>query len=141
MPSPADTNGEIRGETGSQRLIGYVIDVGRGDERARCWLDITPDHLNRHGVLHGGIMSILLDTASGSVCAMNADKDALPPFMTVAFTTQFLAPVSAGRVTATAEIRGGGRALRFVDATLRDAAGNTLATSTGTFKRVPEERL
>ena len=53
-------DGIIRDETGAQTLIGYVLDVGQGDGRARCHLEIGPQHLNRQNGLHGGIaMSVL----------------------------------------------------------------------------------
>lgn len=35
--------GIIRGETGAQRLLGYTLDVGQGDGRARCHLRVGPD--------------------------------------------------------------------------------------------------
>lgn len=142
MPSaPPDRPGRISGETGTQRLIGYVIDVGRGDGRARCWLDLGPQHLNRHGVLHGGIATMLLDSACGATGSLTVDEGGRAPFLTVSLTTQFVAPVSAGRVTATGTVTGGGRSLLYISAELLDDQGCVIATGTGVFKRVPQERL
>lgn len=45
--------GIIQGETGAQRMVGYVLDVGQPDRRARCRLVLDERHTNRHGVLHG----------------------------------------------------------------------------------------
>ena len=132
---------EIRDETGAQRLIGYVLDVGAGDGSARCWLDIGPQHLNRHGVLHGGIATTMMDNACGATGSLTVDDSGTTPFLTVTFTTQFVAPVAKGRVTATGQLVGGGRSIKYINATLTDDQGTLIATATGVFKRVPQERL
>lgn len=133
----------IHDETGPQRLIGYVLDVSNsaGDGGARCWLDLNDSHLNRHGVLHGGIATTMLDSASGATGSMSVDPLGRAPFLTISLTTQFVAPVRSGRVTASAQITGGGRSTLFIAARLVDEAGTLIASSTGVFRRVPTERL
>ena len=129
---------ELRiGETGTQRLIGWVTDTGHPDGRARVWLDITPDHTNRHGVLHGGIIATLLDSACGISGSMHVDKATMPPMLSVSFTTQFLAAATSGsRVTAIGTITGGGKRTLFIGAELADEQGTLIATSTGVYKPV-----
>lgn len=127
--------GLIRDETGAQRLIGFVVDLRAGDGRARCWLDIGPQHLNRHAVLHGGVSATLLDAASGFTASLSADPKAETLFLTVTLDTQFVSPAREGRVTATGRVTGGGRRLVFVAAELVDEAGALVATSSGVFKR------
>lgn len=127
--------GLIRDETGAQRLIGFVVDLRGDDGRARCWLDVGPKHLNRHGVLHGGVSTTLLDAASGFTASLSVDPAAAALFLTVTLDTQFLSPARAGRVTATGRVTGGGRRLVFVAADLVDEAGALVASSTGVFKR------
>lgn len=134
--------GIIEGETGAQRLIGYVLDVGGGDGRARCRLTVTEAHSNRHGVLHGGITAALLDNALGATASLSVDDTGRAPFLTVSMTTQFLAPAREGMaLTATGRLMGGGRSMVFVEGVLADADGTTIATATGVFKRVPQDRL
>ncbi|OUS38465.1 thioesterase [Rhodobacterales bacterium 56_14_T64] len=130
----------IHGETGPQRVIGYVLDVSHRDGGARCWLDLTDDHLNRHGVLHGGIATMLLDSASGATGSMSIDPAGRAPFLTMSLTTNFLAPARTGRVTATGRITGGGTSTIFIEAQLIDEAGQLIATSTGVFRKVPDHR-
>lgn len=127
---------EIRAETGTQRLVGYVIDLKDPGGRARVILDLDGRHLNRHGVLHGGIAAMLLDSASGFTCSLADDPETLPPVLTVALTTNFLAPGRRGRVTAVGKITGGGRSLTYASAELTHEDGTLIATSTGVFKRV-----
>lgn len=132
---------EIRNETGTQRLVGYVIEVGAQDGRARCWLDLDERHLNRHNVLHGGIATMLLDSASGATGSMTIDPGGLAPFLSVTLNVQFVAPGRPGRVTAVGRITGGGRSLKYISAELHHEDGTLIATSTGVFKPVPQEKL
>lgn len=133
--------GLIENETGAQRLVGYVLDVGRGDGRARCHLDVDARHTNRHGVLHGGFCSVMLDNAMGATASLSLDPTGRRPFMTLSLTTQFLAPARAGqRVTATGRILGGGRSTLFIEGELVDETGRLIATAQGVFKPVPPDR-
>ncbi len=132
----------IRDETGAQRLVGYVLDVGGGDGCARCTLDIDERHGNRHGVLHGGFCTVILDNAMGATASLSVDPSGRRPFLTVSLTTQFLAPAHVGtRITATGKIVGGGKSLLFVEGKITDETGRIIATAQGVFKRVPDERL
>lgn len=133
--------GLIRDETGTQTLIGYVVDVSAKDGKGRCWLDIGPQHTNRHKALHGGIITCLLDNASGTTGSLTVDDTGKAPFLTISMNTHYLAPAFKGRVTATGRVTGGGKSLLFIDAELVDVEGRLIATSSGVFKRVPQERL
>ncbi|WP_299360386.1 PaaI family thioesterase [uncultured Paracoccus sp.] len=129
--------GLIHDETGTQRLIGYVLDVGQPDRRARCRLIVDDRHTNRHGVLHGGLAAVLLDNASGATASLTVDDSGRAPFLTVSLNTDFLAAGRKGGITATGRIVGGGRSLLFVSGELVHDDGTLIATSTGVFKRVP----
>ena len=143
MPSlqPKEQAGFIRGETGTQRLIGYVVDV-RDPAHGRCYLDVTDDHLNRHNVLHGGIAMALLDNASGTTGSLTVDASGTAPFLSISMNTQFVGAGRAGRITASGTVTGGGRSLLFI-------AGTSCTTRTGhwwprppaaCYKRVPQEK-
>lgn len=127
----------IRNETGAQRSLGYIIEIGHPDGTARCILDVTEAHGNRHGVLHGGLAAVLLDNAMGATSSLTVDQTGRVPFLTVSMNTQFLAPAHVGkRVTASARVTGGGRSLLFLASELVDEDGRLIATGTGVFKRV-----
>ena len=135
---PADTL--ITDATGAQRLVGWVTDVGHPGG-ARLTLTVGPQHGNRHGVLHGGIIAMLLDSASGYTGSRHIDPDSLPEMLTLSLTTQFLAPALAGTtVHATGKVTGGGRRTLFIDGALRDEDGQLLATSTGVYKPVRQDK-
>ncbi len=137
MPSlPPEQAGIIRDETGAQTLLGYVVDISAGDGTARCHLDIGVQHTNRHGGLHGGILSCMLDNAMGFAASLTGDAAGQTRFMTLSMTTQYLAPARAGRVTAVGEISGGGRSVVFAEGVVTAQDGTVIATSTGVYKRV-----
>lgn len=130
----------ITDETGAQRMVGYVIDTGSEPDVALCWLDLGPEHMNRSGVLHGGVMTVLLDTASGAACSARIDPETLPPVLTLGLNVQFLAPARSGRVTARARVVRGRRHF-FTQAELCDETGQILATASGIFLKPKQETL
>lgn len=131
----------IVGETGTQTTLGYLLEIGHDDGGARCHLDVTEAHTNRHGVLHGGIATTVLDNAMGATSSLTVDDTGRTPFQTISLTTQFLAPAFLGkRVTAVARVTGGGRSLLFLAAELHDEDGRLIASATGVFKRARTER-
>jgi len=122
-------------ESLAQKLIGYELEV-EGDTVGLCHLDVGPQHLNTQGIVHGGILSVLLDTASGVTTRLSIDPATLPPVMTVSLTINYLGPARIGKITARGKVTGGGRKMVFAEAVLTNAAGDVLATSSGVFKRV-----
>ncbi len=123
----------IRGETGTQRLLGYEVDIGDAPH-GRCRLVADERHLNRSGVVHGGLLATLLDNASGVTASLTVDPAGRRPFVTLSLTTHFLAPAGVGLLEARARITGGGRRTLFIDAELHDGDGRLIATSSGVFK-------
>lgn len=128
----------IRDETGTQRLIGYVLDVGHPDLRARCILDLDARHLNRQDILHGGVAATLLDSAMGATGSLTVDPSGRHPFTTLALTVNYLAPGRPGRVEAVGRVTGGGRATLFIEGALRHEDGTLIATATGVFRKSRE---
>ncbi|TRW99455.1 PaaI family thioesterase [Paracoccus sp. M683] len=125
----------IRDETGAQRLLGYVLDVARGDGRAACSLDLGPQHLNRTGILHGGIATAMLDNAMGATASLTVDETGRHPFSTITLTVNFLAPGRPGRIEALGQVTGGGRSTLFLDGVLTHQDGTVIARATGVFRK------
>ncbi|WP_235003714.1 PaaI family thioesterase [Jhaorihella thermophila] len=126
--------------SGAQDMVGYDIDLSHHDGGARIILDIAPRHLNRVGSLHGGIVAMLLDAASGFAASRSWSEDGDALLVTVALNTQYIASAHQGRVIATGYVTGGGKTIRYADAELRAADGRLLAKASGVFKRISERR-
>ncbi|PHO05715.1 thioesterase [Rhodobacteraceae bacterium 4F10] len=118
------------------RLIGFRVELDAEKKEAHCVLEAADIHMNRHGVLHGGLISTLLDTAGGVTASMTVDDDGLTPFTTVSLNINFVAPALQGEVRAVGRVTGGGRSLKFVTAEMHDHQGKLIASATGVFKRV-----
>lgn len=84
-----------------EQLLGTAIEFA-AEGHARLTLPFTVKLANGGGVIHGGAMTTLADTA----VAM-AIKSLLPPgtqFATTELNMKFIAPVMAGTVTASAQV-------------------------------------
>lgn len=127
----------IREETGTQRLVGYTVDVGQDDGASRCLLTVTDAHTNRHGVLHGGIAATLLDNAMGATGSLTVDETGRTPFLTISMNVNFIAPAHPGQhLTATGRVTGGGRATLFLSSELVADDCTLIATATGVYRKV-----
>ncbi|SHJ13826.1 uncharacterized domain 1-containing protein [Palleronia salina] len=129
------TPGIITDETGTQRTIGYVLDVSGGDGCARCRLTLDARHTNRHGAFHGGLAAVMLDNAMGAAGSLTVDDSGLHPMVTISMTTNFIASAQVGdTLTATGRVVGGGRSVKFIEGELRRDDGTLIATGSGAFK-------
>ena len=124
--------GRIHG--GFADLVDYQLTIWREDY-AEVVLDVRPQHLNRSGVLHGGAVSTLIDTACGYAGCHCTVEGNFRRALTLSLETQFIGAITEGkRVTVSARKTGGGRSIFFSTAEVRDQDGKLLAQGTGTFK-------
>lgn len=112
------------------------MDLSELGGAARCHLTIREDHLNSQGILHGGIIAMLLDVACGNTASAWFDRAEHPLVLTLSLNTSYVAAVQQGKVTATGRASGGGRNLAYVNGELRAEDGTLIATAAGVFKRV-----
>jgi uncharacterized protein (TIGR00369 family) len=104
------------------------------DGEATVELDVTGDHLNRSGFVHGGVLMTLIDVACGYAGTWTAAGDDTRLCVTLDLTTSFVAPAVSGCLTTVAKVIGGGRKIYFARAEVRDEAGALLATGQGSFR-------
>ncbi|MCG5238593.1 PaaI family thioesterase [Azospirillum doebereinerae] len=123
--------------SGYQELLGYRL--SRWEEGlAEMELPLTAAHLNRAGVVHGGVLMSLLDTVSGFSVTFCPVEGRLRRAMTLSLSTSFLGQARDGTLVATGRLRGGGRKIVGAAAEIRHReTGALLATSEGMFKYRP----
>ena len=115
-------------------LIGYRLAAWREDY-AEIVLDLGPQHLNGHGIPHGGLIMTLLDSACGYAGVYCPVPGNVRHAVTLSLTTQFVAQARGfGRLTAIGRRTGGGRSIFFATGELRDAEGRLIAQASGTFR-------
>jgi uncharacterized protein (TIGR00369 family) len=137
LPSAPDRD-DIRHiqDPGCQQMVGYRTALDRDTGVCTVTLDLEAKHLNRHGILHGGMVATLLDVVCGNTASHFFDPENHAALVTVSLNINYVAAAHAGRVVATATPTGGGRSIAYVNGELCDEGGQRLATATGIFKRI-----
>ncbi len=114
--------------------IGYRLTSWRRDE-AEISFEADDRHMNRSGLLHGGVLATVIDAACGFAGCYQDPPGQGRRALTLSLTIQYIGSVPTGtRLTATAQRTGGGRRIFFSSCEVRDAEGRLVATGSGTFK-------
>ncbi|HKE00974.1 MAG TPA: PaaI family thioesterase [Planctomycetota bacterium] len=101
------------------------------DGRVRLCLVAGPELKNEVGLVHGGVMSLLLDGAMGRAVARTLATG--ETCATVHLSVQFLSAAPAGPLCAESRIVKRGRRVAFVDAECMSDDGRVIARATGTW--------
>ena len=112
------------------RLLGLEFVSARRGE-ATFALQSREELTRMGGILHGGAVVSLMDTAAA--CAVHTLLEPEGRTVTVDLTTHFLRPATAGRVEARATVLRQGRRVVIIGVKARDAVGELIATSTMTY--------
>jgi uncharacterized protein (TIGR00369 family) len=94
-------------------------------------LDAKPEQLNLEGVLHGGMIATLADSATG--LAVRSMIEPGGRHVTIQLDVHYLAPGAPGRVTARAKTVRVGSQIAYAEADVRDARGRLIARATSTI--------
>ncbi len=112
------------------RLLGIELAEATHD-RATLALDFRADLTQPTGILHGGLHTILIDSAIAQALLTTVRPGC--SVVTVHLDTSYLAPVRAGRVVAAAEVVRKGRRIAHGQAVVRDEHGEVVARGWGVF--------
>ncbi|MCC5809512.1 MAG: PaaI family thioesterase [Ectothiorhodospiraceae bacterium] len=117
-------------ESGFHEVMGHrVVHWERG--HAELELEVLPKHLNRSGVIHGGVLSTLIDAVCGFA---GVDPDDRRGVITLSLSVNFLGQVSDGRLRVVGKRRGGGNRIYFATGEVFDHAGELIAMGEGSFR-------
>ena len=102
-------------------------------EDGEAWFTCPPDesHYNPIGVVHGGLVCTLLDSALA--CAVHSQLPAGVGYTSIELKVSYLRAVTpaSGTLVAHGHVTKPGRRVAFVDGDVRDAAGALVATASG----------
>ncbi len=87
-------------------FLDFTIDDGI-DGEAVAALDVSDRHLNPNGVVHGGVVFTLVDTAMGRATMSVLEEGRICASIEVA--VRYLRPITGGRLVATASVLQAGR--------------------------------
>jgi len=94
-------------------------------------LNVRAELKQNQGVVHGGAIASLIDTASAFAVVNRLEPD--ERVTTTDLTIHFLRPVTEGRMTATARIVKPGRRLFVLSVEVTDSRGILVATAVTTY--------
>jgi uncharacterized protein (TIGR00369 family) len=101
-------------------------------------LPLQPHHLNPGGILHGGLIATLADTAIG--LAVRSSLPADRTHVTAQLDVHFLERVDHGTVRATGRAVRVGARMAYGEGDVRDGDDRLLARASGTFIVLPVNR-
>lgn len=112
------------------RQFGFQLEhaeVGR----AKLRMKVRPRHMQIHGVVHGGVLASLADTAGGLALYLGLPSGSRAA--TVEIKINFLEPVRHGVVFAEARILRQGKYLAVIECDLTDGSRKMVAKALMTF--------
>jgi acyl-CoA thioesterase len=112
------------------QLFGYELD-SIGDGKAVMSLRVLDRHKQIHGVVHGGILASLADTAGAMAAYPMLPRGTR--LATVEMTINYLEAVDRGPIIAEARVLRLGRTLAVAECEVKDAAGRLAAKALLTF--------
>lgn len=99
--------------------------------RAKLRMNVQFRHMQIHGVVHGGVLASLADTAGGLALYLALPRGSRAA--TVEMKMNFLEPVQGGTVFAEARILRQGKYLAVIECDLTDEHGKMVAKGLMTF--------
>jgi uncharacterized protein (TIGR00369 family) len=118
---------------GFHNLLGYR-QVSWEENEAVIELALKPEHLNLGGVIHGGVMTSLLDIVLAEAGTYCPYPGRMRKAITLTLTTTFTGQCSRGVITVTGHKRAGGTRIFNSTGEVRDDQGNLLAIAESTFR-------
>lgn len=94
-------------------------------------LELGPHHLNARGVVHGGVLSALLDTALGSAVVLAIPKESW--CATTSLSVQYLEGARSGLLTCHGRVIRRGKRVAFASGEILDEGGRLVATAQGSW--------
>jgi uncharacterized protein (TIGR00369 family) len=115
------------------KMVGIEIDdIEPG--RAKLSLEVVEKHRQLHGIMHGGAIATLIDTAVAFAIVGSSEPGA--KFTTIELKINYLSPIVEGRVVADARLIRDGKRIVVAECDVFDAAGKLAAKGLLTYMRL-----
>jgi uncharacterized protein (TIGR00369 family) len=115
------------------RFLGIEL-VSAKHGSATLRFAIRRDLIQNYGLLHGGAMASLIDTATAFAIVSQLSQP--EKFTTVDLNVNYLRPITEGSATCTARVIRAGRRILTLTAEVHDDAGNLVAVALSTYIRL-----
>ena len=115
------------------KFLGLVLgEIHQG--QVSIHLDVRDELKQNQGVIHGGAIASLIDTASAFAVLTQIDIN--ERVTTTDLTIHYLRPITSGRMTATARIVRGGRRLFVLSVEVTNDTNALVATAVTTYIKI-----
>lgn len=102
-------------------------------------MDITPQHFQAYGIVHGGVLATLIDTATFWSVYMRIPQDA--GLVNIDLKLNYLEPVQNGKLTAVGTAIRSGKTISYAEAKVFSANGAIAAHGTSSLMTLPGKGL
>jgi acyl-CoA thioesterase len=99
--------------------------------RACFELTVGPQHMNPHGVVHGGVVYALVDYAMGGAMVSRLIRG--ERCATLEIKINYVAPAVTGTLSCDARLLDRSRRIAVLEARITDGDGRLIAVATGSF--------
>ena len=120
------------------RHMAMVLDDIEVD-RSIVAIQLADCHLQPFGIVHGGVIATLIDTATFWAAFLRLPEDA--GLVNVDLKLNYLQPVVDGRLSAEGTCMRPGRSIAYAEAAVRDEKGALVAHGTSTLMVLPGKGL
>lgn len=117
-------------ESNTGRLFGFELEAAEAG-RAVLAMRVRPKHRQVHGVVHGGVLAALADTAAGIAVYMTVPRGTR--VATIEMKINYLEPVEKGTVVAEARVLRCGQTTAVAECELREGPQRLVAKALLTF--------
>ncbi|MCA9839527.1 MAG: PaaI family thioesterase [Trueperaceae bacterium] len=112
------------------QLLGMKI-VEAQEGKVKLELELKEEHMQIYGVVHGGVLASLVDSAVG--VAVQSTLSDLEGSTTTNLQIMYARPAKAGRLIAEAELIRRGKTIVFGDCRVSDASGELIVHGNATY--------
>jgi uncharacterized protein (TIGR00369 family) len=119
-------------------LIGMTL-AAMDFDSCRIELELGERHMQPFGIVHGGVLATLIDTATFWAGFMRLPEDA--GLVNVDLKLNYLKAVTRGRLRAEGRCLRAGRQISYTEASVFDEAGELVAHGTSTLMALPGKGL
>jgi len=108
-------------------------------DKAEVVIDLATCHLQPYGIVHGGVVATIIDTATFWAGFLRLPEDV--GLVNVDLKLNYLQPVIDGKIRAKGSCMRHGRSLSYTEAGVFDEDDNLIAHGTSTLMRLPGKSL
>lgn len=122
------------------RLIGFEV-LDCAPKWSRCQIRLRPELLNPNGVLHGGVISTLIDASITQAMLMTDEyqviRDTRGAMSTVDLHVKYLRPIASGLAICEASIVHLGKRIAHAQSEVKSEEGKLIALGSASMMLVP----